>query len=419
MRPTPLFFLLLLLSACAPDLPELPADIEYSAGTDYRATCDGETPDDDILCDAGTHRYRGRCVAVDLVIATTAGYDAPRSGRILIAPDERLDDLRELAFPVPLGGSDGTDLTLATAGDRLMVVGRDGADTVWVYEPREGTPRFTTIPSPVAGYANFHDALWNGARYIVSANELDRLLLFDEKGSPAGEIPLAPFAPDGIGPAPSALLRNGDRAYAALQLIGDNWLSRGGRIARFERDGTPLTPMVLPLANPTSKLAVEPLLSPDRLFVSCSGSYQSRDGGIVRVDLFTGETTVILRETTEELSPLNVKVGDLAVTPEGDIYFTAFDDDWRGHLQVLRRDGTVRRIASDINVFAAIPLEASPFTGRIYFFDQRSENDTIISRLNALDTGTGKVTTTPIPDAPAALRIWIREITTTGNGERP
>ncbi|HNT29059.1 MAG TPA: hypothetical protein PKH10_12890, partial [bacterium] len=370
MRPTPLFFFLLLITACAPDLPELPADIEYSAGTDYRATANDERPDDDIICPAGAHPHVGRCVVVDLVVATTAGYEAPRSGRVLIAPDERLEELRELEFPMPLGGADGTDLTIATAPDRLMVVGRDGADTLWVYEPRNDTPRFTKILSPVAGYTNFHDVLWDGARYIVSANELDRLLLFDETGSPAGEIPLATFAFDGVAPAPSALLRNGERAYAALQLIGDDWLSRGGRIARFERDGTPLTPMVLPLANPTSKLAVEPLLSPDRLFVSCSGSYQARDGGIVRTDLFTGETTVILRETTDDLSPLNVKVGDLAVTPEGDIYFTAFDEDWRGHLQVLRRDGAVHRISDDINAFAAIPLEASPFSGRVYFFDQ-------------------------------------------------
>lgn len=410
----PLFFIA--LSSCAPDLPELPADIEYSTGTDYRAACDGEMPDEDLLCPAGAHPYLGRCVAVDLVVATTGGYDAPRSGRILIAPDERLDDLREIEFPTPLGGPDGTDITIATAPDRLMVVGRDGADTVWIYEPRDGTPRFTTIRSPVAGYANFHDVLWEGTRYIVSANQLDRLLLFDENGTPTGEIPLASFASEGIDPAPSALLQNGDRTYAALQLLGGDWVSRGGRLARFASDKTPLAPLDLPLADPVSKLAVEPLLSPDRLFVSCSGSYQGRDGGIVRIDLFTGDTIVILRETTDELSPLNVKVGDLAATRHGDIYFTAMDSDWQGHLQVLERDGTVRRIVRNINAFAAIPLEASPFTGRVYFFDQIFDDNAAVSRLNALDTATGAITTIPFDGAPAAIRLWIRTMSTTHGG---
>lgn len=416
MRPYLPQLLFIALSACAPALPELPADIDYSAATDYRATGDGGIPDDDVICSGGTHAYLGRCVAVDLVVATTGGYDAPRSGRIFIAPDERLDDLREIEFPAPTGGAGGTDLTLATAADRLMIIGRDGADTVWVYEPRNGTPRFTTIHSPVAGYANFHDALWDGEQYIVSANQLDRLLLFDENGTPAGEIPLAVLASDGTTPAASALLRNGDRTYAAIQLLGADWLSRGGRLARWDDDGMSLTPIDLPLTNPTSKLAVEPLLSPRQLFLSCSGSYQARDGGIVRVDLFTGEATVILRETTDDLSPFNMKVGDIAVTRGGDIYFTAFDADWQGHLQVLERNGTVRRIVQGINAFAAIPLDTSPFTGHLYFFDQVSENNATISRLNALETATGDITTIPIPDAPAALRVWIRDPLTATNG---
>lgn len=407
-----LFLMAFLPVACAPDLAELPTDIDLSAATDYTALTDSTVPDDDMVCPAGTSAYLGSCVVADLVVATTGGYDAPRSGHILIAPGERLDDLRELTFPTPLGGPEGTDLTLATAADRLMVVGRDGADTVWVYEPRDGDPRFTTIASPVDGYANFYDALWDGTRYIVSANQYDRLLLFDRSGTPTGEIPLAAFAPDGTDPAPAALLQTTGRMLTALQLLGPDWLSRGGGLARHETDGTPLDPILLPLNDPTSKLAVNPLLSPDQLFISCSGSYQARDGGIVRVDLFTGNVSVILRETTDEHSPLNVKVGDLAVLADGRIYFTAMDGDWQGHLQVLERDGTVRRIASDINAFAAIPIDQSPFTGRIYFFDQIFADGSPRSRLNALDTATGKITTTPFDGAPGALRLWIHEPST-------
>lgn len=404
-----LFLMAFLPVACAPDLAELPTDIDMTAATDYTALTDSTVPDDDTVCPAGSSAYLGSCVVADLVVATTGGYDAPRSGHILLAPGERLDELRELTFPTPLGGPEGTDLTLATAPDRLMVVGRDGADTVWVYEPRSGDPRFSTIASPIDGYANFYDALWDGTRYIVSANQYDRLLLFDRSGKPAGELPLAAFAPDGTAPAPAALLQTGGRTLTALQLLGPDWLSRGGGLARHETDGTPLDPIMLPLNDPTSKLAVNPLLSPDQLFISCSGSYQARDGGIIRVDLFTGKTPIILHETTDDHSPLNVKVGDLAVLADGRIYFTAMDGDWQGHLQVLERDGTVRRIASDINAFAAIPIDQSPFTGRIYFFDQTFVGNVPQSRLNALDTTTDTITTIPFDGAPSALRLWIHQ----------
>ncbi len=408
-----LFLLMAFLPvACAPDLSELPTDIDMTAATDYTAPTDNTISDDDTVCPAGTSAYLGSCVVADLIIATTGGYDAPRSGHILLAPGERLDELRELTFPTPLGGPEGTDLTLATAPDRLMVVGRDGADTVWVYEPRNGDPRYTTIASPVDGYANFHDALWDGTRYIVSANQLDRLLLFDATGAPDGGIPLSSFAPDGTEPAPSALLQTGGRTLTALQLLGPDWLSRGGRLARHTAEGTPLDPIDLPLADPTSKLAVNPLLSRDQLFVSCSGSYQARDGGITRVDLFTGKVSVILHETTEEHSPLDVKMGDLAVLADGRIYFTAMDGDWQGHLQVLERNGTVRRIVSDINAFAAISIDQSPFTGRVYFFDQIFADGSPRSRFNALDTATGNITTIPFDGAPAALRLWIHEPST-------
>jgi len=394
------------LCACAPDLSELPADIEYAATTDYEPV-GGESADIDVECPPDTFWYDGACRSSDLVVATTGGYDVPFSGRVFVAQGERLDALSELSFPVPLGGPDGTDLSLAVAPDRLMVVGRDGADTVWAYEPAR--KRFTTLRPPEGVYLNVQDAAWDGARYVVSANQNDALFTFDATGAAAPPLPLGDFSLPGTAPSPAALFIDGGRLSAALQMLGDDWSSRGGRLARFGADGATRDPLDLPLADPVGPLAVNRALSSRHLFVSCAGSYQARDGGIVRVDLFTGEASSILHETSEPLSPLNVKVGPLAVTNRGDIYFVAFDADWRGHLQMLGRDGTVRRVVSDINAFAAVPIDHSPRTGRLYFFDQRFENGAPQSRLNAFDVVTGDITTTPFDGAPAALRVWIRD----------
>jgi len=395
------------LGACAPALPELPADIPYETVTDY-APVTGETPDEEPVCPAGSGWYDDACRASDLVVATTGGYDAPFSGRLFIAPGEDIASLAEIPFPTPLGGSHGTDLSLATAYDRLMVIGRDGADAVWIFEPASG--RHTVLRAPEQRYLNFLDAAWDGTRYIVSANEENALLAFDAAGTFRDRWSLAAQAPTGTPPAPAALFAGNGFVLVALQLLGPDWVSQGGRIARFDSDGMARMPLILPLANPVGPLVMNRRLSTRHLFTACAGSYQARDGGLVRIDLFSGAAHAILRETSEPLSPLNVKVGPLAVTNEGEIYFTAFDADWRGHLQVLRRDGTVRRVFSGINAFAAIPLDYSPRTDRLYFFSQEIVDGAVVSRLNALDVMRETIVAREaLQDAPAALRIWIRE----------
>ncbi len=397
----------LFMSACAPSLPELPADIPYETVTDYEPV-GGETPDTDAFCPPSLFWYDGACRTSDIIIATTDGYDAPFSGKVFVAPEEDVAHLAEIAFSERLGGPDGTDLSLATAYDRFMVIGRDGADTVWVYQPE--SKENTILRSPDQRYLNFMDAAWDGARYIVSANEATTLFLFEEDGTFSGTIDLGSQVPEKITPSPAALLFHDGMLFTALQMLGPDWTSRGGRIARRDAEGAWHEPIPLPLADPVGPLVVNHRLSPHHLFVACAGSYQARNGGLVRVDLFSAEATTILHETTEPLSPLNVKVGPLAVTNERDIYFTAFDADWRGHLQVLRRDGTVHRLVSDINAFAAIPLDYSPRTGRLYFFTQKSVRDMVTSYLNVLDTATGTVSfSTAITGAPAALRVWIRD----------
>ncbi len=394
--------------ACAPALPELPADIPYETVTDYEAI-GGETSDTDNRCDPTLFWYDGVCRTSDLIVATTGGYDAPFSGKVLRVPEEDLTRLAVVAFPEPVGGPTGTDLSLSVSYDRFMVIGRDGADTVWVYGA-DGRYR-VTLRSPTTDYLNFMDAVWDGTRYIVSANEATVLFLFDEQGATIGTVDLTVQMPEeGIPPSPAAILLDNGILLIALQMLGPDWISRGGSLARWKTAAEWHNPIDLPVANPVGPLVMNRALSTRHLFVSCVGSYQARNGGLVRVDLFGADATTILSETTDSLSPLNVKVGPLAVTNDGDIYFTAFDADWKGHLQVLRRDGTVQRVVSAINAFAAVPLDYSPHTGRLYFFTQQTEGDSVTSYLNAFDTRRETIEETiEIPGAPAALRVWIRE----------
>ncbi len=398
---------LLLASACAPSLPELPADIAYETATDYEPVS-GEAPDGDVLCTPPLFWYDGACRTSDLLIATTGGYDVPFSGAVWIAPEENTFRLAEVAFSERLGGPDGTDLSLSAAYDRFMVIGRDGADTVWAYDPAHG--QTTMLRPPEDRYLNFMDAAWDGSRYTVSANEATVLFSFDENGTFSGTIDLMSQVPEGIPPSPAALLFHNGTLTVALQMLGPDWASRGGRLGRWDDEGSWHEPIPLPLADPVGPLAMNHRLSSRHLFVACAGSYQARNGGLVRVDLFSAEATTILNETTEPFSPLDVKVGPLAVTNEGNIYFTAFDADWKGHLQVLRRDGTVERIVSGINAFAAIPLDYSPRTNRLYFFTQRTVENAIASYLTVLDTTSETIVDArKIAGAPAALRVWIRD----------
>ena len=150
----------------------------------------------------------------------------------------------------------------------------------------------------------------------------------------------------------------------------------------------------VPTKNIVSKIEYNPEFDRNHCYFLATGKWQKRDGALLRFDLETRKSEVVLSESPEENNLL-----------DGDFYiiFSNNRDRWINKLlRYVPSEGKVYEIESGaVNAFAANPIDYSRATGKIYYFID-IQADTF---LRSLDTRTGETKTVPVENAPAALKL--------------
>lgn len=398
---------LLFFISCDDDNYEtLPNDLDNSETHDSI-----EQNDEDLIeknCEEGFIQYGEKCIKTALAVATTEGYQSADGGHLYIAEDENLSELKEKIFSETLGDAAGTDITLSSSGDRLMVVERNTTSKVVTFiAPIDSTETDEEILSIDEGFYNFHDAVYDSSsqNYYVSANQSNYIQLFNESGR--SEIELEGFYDDTFSASPSAMIKIGNKIYIALQMLDENWASLEGVVAVYDTEAKTFEKITLPFSNPSGKFGWNPKSNPNTIYIGCAGAWQQRDGGVAAISLKNNSVTKILSESSEENSILDVDFIDLSVANDGSLYIVVSDSshDWTNNIiEYKASTGVISEIDTNVNGAAAKAIDYSPVTNAIYYFKDDSEKTYLVTK-NLTDNTTEVI---EFANSGAAVKIWIR-----------
>lgn len=400
-----LCFMLFLISC--DNIKDLPDNINMTEHVDYSAR-----PDDNGAaipqCSGGFLRYGDACVKSALAVVATEGYDYPEAGHLYLAESEDMPALAQIQLSRKLGSAKSSDFNLSSELDRLMIIERNGTDSVTVIM-NDGSDR--RISPAAADFANFQDAAYNplDSRLVVSALQLDYLVLSGDNSAyekaPLGSISAGTDA----AVSPSKMRKIGNRLFVTSQMLGKDWISRGGALAVLNLDDYSVSGISLPLNNPISSVGYNPNYNRDLVFVNCAGSFREKNGGLVEVNITDGSSRVIFKESTKAGNLLYIKVGDLTVTNSGEIFFIGMDINWKSNIYRLDTHGDITVFAEDVNGFAATAIDYSPVTGSLYYFMNPIVNGKVETDIVKHNPLTGVVEKSRISYGPAAIKIWLKQ----------
>jgi len=388
--------LLFVLISCEDTVPTLPEDYDWSGNVDFDI---GEGEDVEYEKSA-------------LIVATSEGYSVPFSGHLYISYDENIADLKEEKVDFKLGGSVTTDLNLAVAGDRFMIIGRDGADSIgWLIKgDDESSNREGSIAKVFDSYVNLHDAIYNelDSSYLVTANQHNAIFHVKDGGNKIDEISLEKIAePFKASPAASRIRVIGKNAYVTLQLLDENWKSMGGVVAVIDLEDYSITTIETELSNLFGKIEYNPAADSEHIYIAASGTLSGgvRDGGIVRININSRKSEILIGESSEPGNILNSKFIDLSISNSGTLFLMVSDDTdkYRSKILKIERSGKVTELDSEVNSVAGSPMDYSPLTDTLYYF--RNEKDKTF--LCSADAESGEIMNEELEFAPNAVKVWL------------
>ncbi len=350
------------------------ADNEHSEDSD--TDCDA----DESICDKGM-RYLGQCVLPSLAVIGIDGWNMPNSGHFLFSESALPEDLQEITVPFSLGSSAGTDITLASASDRLILVGRDHHAFFAVWDGFRGNEVWRTTDE-TGGYVNLQDAVYDEQTdtYYFAALADNNLLSFDDN-----QMSTIPINIEGSydSLAPARMLRIGRHLWFTLQLLNNQWQSDGGIIVSMNMDTQTMRYAPLPLANPYGRIVWNPSADARHAYIACTGNWQSRDGGVVRVDLQTLSSEIILKESQKEGTMLDGDFVDVQLLNNGNFYIVLADNrtDWDNVLLHLdTKKGVLTEVARGLNAFAPLPIAYNPVADDFFYFVDYKEKTFLVRR---------------------------------------
>lgn len=371
------------------DIPEQPdGDTEPADGDAEPFDGDTGLPDEP----AGPH---------DLAVVMIGGYEVPYSGKVYYAIGENISDLREIPLETGIGSETGTDPNLALWRDGFAAVERYYSDDIYLFSPADGgySPAGTVAVSEAM--TNLQDAAYDAKRdrLFISALNTNSLFLLENDG--LSELVLT----EDPSPNPAKMRIIGERLYVVLQHLNDQWYSTKSELAVVDLETLETELVEVPTKNIVSKIEYNPGFDRDHCYFLATGKWQKRDGALIRFDLESRESEIVLKESTEENNLLDGDFVDLSIADNGDFYiiFSNNRDRWINKLlRYVPSEGKVTEIEPDaVNAFAANPIDYSRATGKIYYFID-IQADTF---LRSLDTKTGETETVPVENAPAALKL--------------
>jgi hypothetical protein len=339
----------------------------------------------------------------DLIIATVGGYDVPFSGKVLFSNDESFEGLKFVHETEQMGSADGADITIGDWDGGFFVLGRHDSSTVYFFDSNETQDfDFRSVDLGKGSYINLQEGVYNNFKdeFIFSAMSSNRLIILNNDKMFELKISDSEYA------SPSKMRIIGQKLYVAMLNIKDQWLSEKGEIAVVDLENYKVETFSLPSKNPAGGIEYNRNVDKDHFYIACSGSWQKRDGALVRVNIGTMKSEKVLLES-DDGGIFDGDFVDVSIADNGMFYiiFSHNNDGWINKL--LKYDpkkGTVSQIDSGINAFAAKPIDYSAVTKKIYYFAD-SGPDTF---LRSLDTITDEANELKMEAGPASVKIWKR-----------
>ena len=432
-----LFSLILLLffAACEdstlPDLPDMDEsmDVDTFEISDEETTDDSDQtpvndssdptgdsddedlPDEDQTETPDTEEPEPVIKAAHLLVATVGGYDVPMSGHVYYAENESLiDGLKEIPVEGGMGSSDGADLNVAAWENGFAVVGRHDSSSLYFFTPDfEFEQEIQVKPDT---YINMQDMVFNQFKdeFIVSALNFDafdskttfsnKLFIF-KKDSPETATILEISDNESASPAKMKVV--GKKLFVALQNLENN-TSAKGEIAVVDLEDYSVERITLPTTNPTGKIEYNKNVDKNHIYLTTTGNWKQGDGALLQVNTDTYEVKKVLSESEEENNILDGDFVDLTIADNGD-FFIIFSNNilYNDNSLLLYKpnEGKITKIDSNINAFAANPIDFSSVSGRVYYFvDEKSD-----TYLKALDSESYEEMKLLLDYGPAALRV--------------
>ena len=378
------------------DLPEPEdADTEPQGGDIDPSDADEESSDGDTELPAEPVEL------LDLAIVMIGGYEVPYSGKVYYAAGENISDLQEIPLETGIGSETGTDPNLALWRDGFAVIERYYSDDIYLFSPADGAYSLVRTVALSDAMTNLQDAVYDKAkdRLFVSALNTNSLFVLDNGGISELILTLDPS------PNPAKMRIIGDKLYVVLQHLNDQWYSTKSELAVVDLETLETELVEVPTKNIVSKIEYNPEFDRNHCYFLATGKWQKRDGALLRFDLETRKSEIVLSESPEENNLLDGDFVDLSIADNGDFYiiFSNNRDRWINKLlRYVPSEGKVYEIEPGaVNAFAANPIDYSRATGKIYYFID-IQADTF---LRSLDTRTGETETVPVENAPAALKL--------------
>ena len=338
----------------------------------------------------------------ELIVATVAGYDVPFSGRVYSADNENMSGLKEIAAGSGMGSCDGADLAVSTWDGGFFVIGRYDASVLYFFNEKDDGSGydFEEIPLSDDKVLNLQDGAYNHLKdeFIISALNSNSLIILKD-----GEISKLKIS-ENENASPVKMRVIGDRLFVAMQNLNDQWQSQNGEIAVVDLTNYNIQIIDLPVKNPVGKIEYNQSVDSENFYVSCAGSWQKRDGALIRVNINTFKTQIIVKESSEEGALLNGDMVDLSIADNGDFYlvFSSNSERWTNKLLKYETSiGMISEIADGVNAFAANPVEYSDVTKKIYYF----ADDGPDTFLNSIDTVSGETEELKLDEGPAAVKV--------------
>jgi hypothetical protein len=411
-------FLISCEDALLPDLPDMEGTVDVDAwvvdddSAETMSDSDLPEPEDadsepqggDIEpsdADGDTELPAEPAEPLDLAIVMIGGYEVPYSGKVYYAAGENISDLREVPLETGIGSGTGTDPNLALWRDGFAVIERYYSDDIYLFSPADGVYSLVRTVALSDAMTNLQDAVYDKAhdRLFVSALNTNSLFVFDNGG--ISELVLT----EDPSPNPAKMRIIGDKLYVVLQHLNDQWYSTKSELAMVDLETLETELVEVPTKNIVSKIEYNPEFDRNHCYFLATGKWQKRDGALLRFDLETRKSEVVLNESPEENNLLDGDFVDLSIADNGDFYiiFSNNRDRWINKLlRYVPSEGKVYEIEPGaVNAFAANPIDYSRATGKIYYFID-IQADTF---LRSLDTKTGQTETVPVENAPAALKL--------------
>ncbi|MBP5405708.1 hypothetical protein J6Z19_00985 [bacterium] len=406
-----LFLLLVLIllvfsagcEASLPDLPEMEESMDvdiFEIGDEDEVKDAEANQDEDAVEDEDSAEPQIK--ASHVIVAEVGGYDVPMSGKVFYAENENLNDFREVPVENGMGSPTGADLNLAVWQGGFVSIGRHDSSSLYFFGNDFEFNKEIKIKSDI--YINMQDVVYNSFKdeFIISALSSNKLILLKNDFVNADISELELSKNELASPAKMRII--GGRLFVALQNLDERNLPDKGEVAVVNLEDYSVKLVSLPKKNPTGKIEYNAAFDTKHIYFVATGEWQKRDGALLQMDLETYETKVVLSESEEENNILDGDFVDVTIADNGEFYiiFSNNSSKWENNLlKYLPGDGIVSKIDSNINAFAANPIDFSPMTGRIYYFVDIGSD----TYLKCFDTKTAESETVLLDSGPAALRV--------------